>query len=106
MMEPAAIQVRIKGLGDEVERLRRERTTADGQAQALLLKVTEIQLNLAVQDRTLGKLEAAVHGNGRPGLCGRVERLERAACGVGRVVWLLVAAAVTAAAKLLLDRTR
>jgi hypothetical protein len=95
---------RIRSLGEEVDRLRRCTDAVDGRAQTLLLKLTEIQLNLAVQDKTLGKLDAAVNGNGRPGLAGRVDAVERVAGGLTRTVWLLTAAAVAAVVKLLLER--
>jgi len=95
---------RIRSLSDEVERLRRCHDVADDRAQTFMLKLTEIQLNLAVQDKTLGKLDAAVNGNGRPGLATRVEAVERVTGGLTRSVWLLAAAAVAAGVKLVVDR--
>ena len=95
---------RIRGLTDEVDRLRRCHDVADDRAQTLVLKLAEIQLNLAVQDKTLGKLEAAVNGNGRPGLAGRVDAVERVTGGLTRAVWVLATTAIGAAVKLVVDR--
>jgi hypothetical protein len=90
---------RIQSLTTELARLRNCHEQADNQLHALLLKSTEIQLNLAVQDRTLGKLEAAIHGNGQPGLITRVDRIEHLARGLVKAVWLLTAATTTAAVR-------
>ena len=95
---------RIRSLTDEVDRLRRCHDVADDRAQTFMLKLTEIQLNLAVQDKTLGKLDAAVNGNGRPGLAARVDAVERLAGTLTRCVWLLLATGVTVAVKLVADR--
>ncbi len=95
---------RIRLLGEEVDRLRRHHDAADGRAQGLMLKLAEIQLNLAVQDKTLGKLDAAVNGNGRPGLAARVDAVERVAGGLTRSVWMLAAAGVATAVKLVVGR--
>ena len=95
---------RIRTLNDEVERLRHCHDVADDRAQTFMLKLAEIQLNLAVQDKTLGKLDAAVNGNGRPGLAARVDAVERLAGGLTRSVWLLVAAVAAAGVKLVVDR--
>ncbi len=95
---------RIRSLTDEVDRLRRCHDVADDRAQSFMLKLAEIQLNLAVQDKTLGKLESAVNGNGRPGLAARVEAVERLAGGLTRSVWLLATAGITAVVKLVVDR--
>ncbi len=97
---------RIHSLRDEVDRLRRCHDVADDRVQGMVLKLAEIQLNLAVQDKTLGKLDAAVNGNGRPGLAGRVEAVERVTGGLTRSVWMLAAAAVAAAVKLVTERLR
>jgi len=94
---------RIEILTREIDRLRQSRHAADNQLQELLLKLTEIQLNLATQDKTLGKLDAAVNGNGRPGVLVRVDRVERITGGLTRAVWLLAAAVVSAAVKLIVD---
>ena len=90
---------RIQHLSTELSRLRNSHEQADNQLHSLLLKTTEIQLNLAVQDRTLGKLESAIHGNGTPGLVTRVDRIEHLARGLVKAVWLLTAAAITAAVR-------
>jgi hypothetical protein len=95
---------RIAALAQEVARLRKSRHLADNQLQELILKVTEIQLNLAVQDKTLGKLDSAVNGNGKLGLVTRVDRVERISGGLTRAVWLLAAAAISVFVKLLCDR--
>ena len=95
---------RIRTLTDEVDRLRHCHDVADDRAQSLMIKLAEIQLNLAVQDKTLGKLDAAVNGNGRPGLAARVDAVERLAGGLTRSVWLLVAAVAAAGVKLVVDR--
>jgi hypothetical protein len=95
---------RIRALSDEVDRLRRCHDVADDRAQAFMLKLAEIQLNLAVQDKTLGKLDAAVNGNGRPGLATRVDAVERVTGGLVRSVWLLASTAVAAVVKVVLDR--
>lgn len=95
---------RIETLTREIDRLRKGRHLADGQQQELMLKVTEIQLNLAMQDRTLGKLDAAVNGNGKPGMLSRVDGVERTVGGLTKAVWLLAAAAITAAVRMLVDR--
>jgi hypothetical protein len=87
---------RIKTLAGEVNRLRSSRQSADNHLQSLMLKVTEIQLNLATQDKTLGKLESAVNGNGQPGLVSRVDRVEHLASGLFKTLWILIAAAATA----------
>ena len=95
---------RIATLADEVSRLRKGRHFADNQLQAMMLKVTEIQLNLAVQDKILAKLDSAVNGNGKPGLVLRVDRIEQISSGLTRAVWLLAAAAISVAVKLLCDQ--
>jgi hypothetical protein len=94
---------RIENLTREIDRLRKGRHAADNQMQELLLKVREIQLNLATQDKTLGKLDTAVNGNGRPGILVRVDRIEHISGGLTRAVWLLAAAVVSAAVKLIVD---
>jgi hypothetical protein len=95
---------RIATLADEVARLRKGRHLADNQLQELMLKMTEIQLNLAVQDKILAKLDSAVNGNGKLGLVMRVDRLDQIGSGLTRAVWLLAAAAISVAVKLLCDR--
>ena len=104
MAETSNPDGRIAALADEVARLRKGRHFADNQLQELMLKVTEIQLNLAGQDKILRKLDSAVNGNGKLGLVMRVDRVERIGSGLARAVWLLAAAAVSVAAKLLCDR--
>ena len=98
------METRVENLTREVDRLRRSRSVSDGHLQELILKAAEIQLNLAVQDKLLCKLDSAVNGNGKPGLTTRVDRVERLASALTKVVWLLAAAAGTAAIKILFDR--
>lgn len=45
----------------------------------------------------LDKLDAAIRGNGRPGIMVRLDRLEAAERSRGRVLWLIAGAAVTLA---------
>ena len=95
---------RIQTLTAEVERLRNSHYQADNQLHALLLKITEIQLNLATQDRTLSKLDTAIHGNGHPGLATRVDRTERILGGLIKSVWLLTTALSAALVRYIADR--
>ena len=95
---------RIETLTREIDRLRKSRHLADNQLQELVLKVTEIQLNLATQDRTLGKLDAAVNGNGKPGVTARVDAVERTVGALTKATWLLAAAAATAAMRMVFER--
>jgi len=95
---------RILTLTNEITRLRNSHHQADNQLHALLLKITEIQLNLATQDRTLNKLDLAIHGNGKPGLATRVDRTERVIATLIKSVWLLAAAAVATFLRVLTDR--
>ena len=97
---------RINTLTDEVLRLRNCHSEADTQLNSLLLKLTEIQLNLATQDRTLSKLDCAVNGNGKPGLIGRVDQIEHITGGLLKAVWLLTAAVATAAVRMVVDKMR
>jgi chromosome segregation ATPase len=92
---------RIQSLTAELTRLRNSREQADNQLHGLLLKLTEIQLNLATQDRTLLKLDQTLNGNSNNnvGLVTRVDRVEHLARGLVKATWLLVAALVTASLK-------
>jgi hypothetical protein len=103
MSETINNDARIQMLADEVTRLRQGRHSADNHLQSVMLKVTEIQLNLATQDKTLAKLECAVQGGDRPGLLARVDRFERLAANLTRAVWLLTAAGVSAVVKIVFD---
>jgi hypothetical protein len=87
---PSPPDSRIQSLTAELLRLRNSTRQADDQLHALLLKITEIQLNLATQDRTLCKLDLAVNGNGKPGLLLRLDRIERVAGTLVKTVWLIV----------------
>ena len=100
----AQIDVRIQSLVGEIERLHRGRKASDNQLQEMLLKITEVQLNLATQDKALEKLGCAIHGaaDGKSGLLMRVDRIERTATNMIRFAWLALAALVTAAADLAL----
>jgi hypothetical protein len=97
---------RIQLLSEEVDRLRSFRHASDNHLQSLVLKVTEIQLNLATQDKTLAKLESSIHGNGKPGLITRMDRVERIAGGLVKAVWLLTTAIGTAMVKIVVDRMK
>jgi len=98
------LDTRIQSLTAEVNRLRNSHHQADNELHGMLLKITEIQLNLATQDRTLGKLDQAIHGNGSPGLVTRVDRSERAIGAMLKAVWLLTASFAAALVRLVLDR--
>jgi hypothetical protein len=97
-------ETRIQSLTAEVDRLRNSHHQADNQLHALLLKITEIQLNLATQDRTLNKLDTAIHGNGQPGLATRVDRTERVLGGLVKSVWLITTALTAAVVRFIIDR--
>jgi hypothetical protein len=103
MADTSENDARIQVLSDEVKRLRDGRHSADNHLQGVMLKVTEIQLNLATQDKTLAKLDTAIHGNGTPGLMSRVDRFERLAANLTRAVWILTAAGLSAVVKLMAD---
>lgn len=102
MSDPQPHPTRIDTLSAEVDRLRKSRHFANNQLQQMLLKIAEIQLNLATQDSTLAKLDRTIHGNGTPGLSTRVDRLERTAANLLKFAWILIAALATAAADLTL----
>jgi hypothetical protein len=103
-MPPTDTTTRIQTLTGEVERLRNSHYQADNQLHALLLKITEIQLNLATQDRTLNKLDTAIHGNGHPGLSTRVDRTERILSTLIKSVWLITTALIATLVRFLADR--
>lgn len=44
----------------------------------------------------LDRLDEAIRGNGKPGIALRLDRLEQDAARMSRLVWLLVASALTA----------
>ena len=44
----------------------------------------------------LDRLDAAIRGNGKPGIQVRLDRLEQDARRQGRLIWLIVGAVVTA----------
>jgi hypothetical protein len=98
------IDSRIQTLTTEILRLRNSRHQADNELQALLLKITEIQLNLATQDRTLNKLDSAIMGNGSPGILTRVDRTERVLGTLVKSVWLLASTFAAGLARVLMDR--
>jgi hypothetical protein len=101
-----ATDERIETLTAELARLRNSNQQADDQLHALLLRMTEVQLSLAAQDRLLAKLELTLNGNGRPGLVLRLDRTERIAANLVKAVWLLTATAVTEGIRLLTDHFR
>jgi hypothetical protein len=43
----------------------------------------------------LDRLDEAIRGNGKPGILLRLDRLERDAARQGRLIWLIVGAAIT-----------
>ena len=100
--KPNNLDARIDSLSGEVDRLRHGRERADGHLQQVLLKVTEVQLNLASQDKLLARLECTINGgdDGKPGLTTRVDRFERTAVNLVRFGWLVIATMITAAADL------
>ncbi len=104
MPPSSSIQSRIDSLTQEIDHLRSSRNQSDHAQNELMLKIAEIQLNLAVQDKTLGKLEMSINGNGRPGLLVRLDRVERLASGLTKAVWVLVTASAAALAKMLIGR--
>ncbi len=106
MADFASLDVRVQGLADEVDRLRRNRHLADNQLQQMLLKIAEVQLNLATQDKTLARLDASVNGNGRMGLSTRVDRVERTAANLIRLGWIVIAGLVTAATEIAMQIRR
>jgi hypothetical protein len=95
---------RIQSLTDEVNRLRSSHDQAGDQLHGILLKITEIQLNLATQDRTLGKLDLAIHGNGKPGLVTRVDRTEQVLGTLIKSVWLIAGTLLAAGVRFFSDR--
>jgi len=95
---------RIQSLTDELSRLRNSTQQADDQLHSLLMKITEIQLNLATQDRTLGKLDLAVNGNGKPGLVLRLDRIERVAATLVKAVWLIAGTLLASGVRFVADR--
>jgi len=95
---------RITILANEVDRLRKSRHLADNQLQELMLKITEVQLNLAQQDKTLSKLEAAIFGIAdKPGLLTRIDRTERVCNNLTKTVWILIAASISVLLKILFE---
>jgi hypothetical protein len=103
---PANPDTRIQSLTDEVNRLRNSHYQADNQLHGILLKITEIQLNLATQDRTLGKLDVTIHGNAAPGLVTRVDRAEHVLGTLIKSVWLIAGTLLAAGVRFLTDRWR
>jgi hypothetical protein len=95
---------RIDNLTREIDRLRSIHDQTDTKQHELMLRLTEIQLNLAMQDKTLNKLDVSVNGNGRPGLVTRVDRIEIVIRNLTRAVWMLITTTVGAAFKFVLDR--
>jgi hypothetical protein len=90
---------RIQRLTAELDRLRKAGHERVGELQPLVLGLAEIKLNLATQDRTLGKLERAVNGNGSPGLIVRMDRAERSLAGYSRFLWLVAGVVVALLAR-------
>ena len=80
---------RIENLSTELQRLRQSRHEQNGELQTIVVGLAEIKLNLATQDRTLGKLDHAINGNGSAGLIVRVDRAERSLASYARFLWLM-----------------
>ena len=80
---------RIERLSAELEELCSARHEHVGELQTVVVALAEIKLNLATQDKTLGKLDRAVHGNGSPGLMVRMDRAERSLANYSRFLWLV-----------------
>lgn len=100
---------RIARLGEQVEMLRRRSHDSAGELQHVVLALAEIKLNLATQDKTLGRLEHAFNGNGSPGSPGlllRMDRAERALAGYARVLWLVAGAVVSLLVKVVFGSVR
>jgi len=90
---------RIERLTVELEHLHKSRHEQLSEIQTVVLGLAEIKLNLATQDKTLGKLDRAVNGNGSPGLIVRMDRAERSLAGYSRFLWLVAGAVVALLAK-------
>ena len=90
---------RIERLSCELEHLRKAGHERVGELQSVVLALAEIKLNLATQDKTLGKLDRAVHGNGSPGLIVRMDRAERSLGNYSRLLWLVAGVVVALLAK-------
>jgi len=90
---------RIVRLSAELDDLRGARHEHVGELQAVVVALAEIKLNLATQDKTLGKLDRAVHGNGSPGLVVRMDRAERSLSNYARFLWLVAGVVVSLLAK-------
>lgn len=91
-MPPADHDDRIAKLNDELRQLRHNTANAENSVN---LKLTEIQLNLANQDKTLGKLDACVVGNGKPGLMQRMDRVEQTVGGMTKAGWIVASIVAT-----------
>jgi hypothetical protein len=90
---------RIERLSAELEHLRKSRHEHAGELQAVVLGLAEIKLNLATQDKTLARLDRAVHGNGSPGLIVRMDRAERSLATYARFLWLVAGVVVALLAR-------
>jgi hypothetical protein len=101
---PLPTDPRIQSLTAELTRLRNSNQQADDQLHSLLMKITEIQLNLATQDRTLGKLDLAVNGNGKPGLVLRLDRIEHIAANLVKTVWLIAGTLLAAGVRFFVNK--
>lgn len=97
---------RIERLAAEVEHLRKARHEHSGELQAVVLGLAEIKLNLATQDKTLGKLDRAVNGNGSPGLMVRMDRAERSLGNYARFLWLVAGVVVALLARTIVGSFR
>jgi hypothetical protein len=72
-------------------------TDQDKRLEELRVGLAAINEHLSNQDKILARLDAAVNGNGRPGLLTRVDRLEQRAASELWARRRVVAAAIGAA---------
>jgi hypothetical protein len=98
------IDNRIRSLEEEVARLRQRQHESGNQDQRRELKLAEVQLTLANQDKILAKIDTAVVGNGRPGLITRMDRAERWIATNTRALWLVAAAVIAFAVKAIVQK--
>ena len=93
------IDARIRHLDEELQRQKQRRTESYEDAlHELIVSSAEIKLNLAHQDKATAAQNAALFGNGKPGLMTRMDRVERRNAFVGKVCWVVFGAVVSAVA--------
>jgi hypothetical protein len=62
----------------------------------LKVAVAEMRVGTESMNKKLDKVVSAIDGNGKPGLTTRVDRLEQSSRLRGKVIWLVVAAIISA----------